>query len=58
MEEQKKNINKVISAFESRNLMLHDEIKANEEAIEKMKKELEELRIKEELDDCNVEAVA
>ena len=58
MEEQKKNIKKIISAFESRNIMLHDEIKANEEAIEKMKKELEELRIKEEYDECNVELIA
>ena len=58
MEEQKKNINKIISAYETRNIILHDEIKANEEAIEKMRKELEELRIKEELEDCNVESVA
>jgi hypothetical protein len=58
MEEQKKNIKKLISAFESRNILLHDEIKANEEAIEQMRKELEELRINEELKECNVDGVA
>lgn len=34
------SINALLSAFESRNEQLHDEIKKNEEAIEEMKAEL------------------
>ena len=34
------SINALLSAFESRNEQLHDEIKKNEEAIEEMKEEL------------------
>jgi len=40
MEEKTKNINSMISAFETRNELLHEEIKRNEEAIKKMEKEL------------------
>lgn len=35
-----KNINALLTAFESRNELLNEEIKQNEEAIKEMKKEL------------------
>lgn len=37
------SINALLSAFESRNEQLHDEIKKNEEAIDEMKAELQTL---------------
>ncbi len=37
------NINALVSAFESRNEQLHEEIKKNEEAIQNMQEELREL---------------
>lgn len=37
------SINALLSAFESRNEQLHEEIKKNEEAINEMKEELREL---------------
>lgn len=37
------SINALLSAFESRNEQLHEEIKKNEEAINEMKEELQEL---------------
>ena len=40
MENTTKSINSLISAFETRNELLHEEIKRNEEAIKKMEKEL------------------
>lgn len=40
MEEQVKSISSMIAAFETRNELLHEEIKRNEEAIKKMEKEL------------------
>ena len=40
MEEQVKSISSLIAAFETRNELLHEEIKRNEEAIKKMEKEL------------------
>ena len=41
MEDEKvKDINALLSAFESRNEILKEEIKQNEEAIKKMQKEL------------------
>ena len=40
MEKDIKSINSLITAFETRNELLHEEIKRNEEAIQKMEKEL------------------
>lgn len=40
MEDKIKSINSLIKAFETRNEILHEEIKKNEEAIKKMKNEL------------------
>lgn len=40
MEEQVKSLSSLITAFETRNELLHEEIKRNEEAIKKMEKEL------------------
>lgn len=44
------SINALLSAFESRNEQLHDEIKKNEEAIEEMKAELAGLLESESID--------
>ena len=40
MEEKTKSISSLITAFETRNELLHEEIKRNEEAIKNMEKEL------------------
>ena len=40
MDQKIKSISSLITAFETRNELLHEEIKRNEEAIEKMEKEL------------------
>jgi len=40
MDKNTKSISSLISAFETRNEILHEEIKRNEEAIKKMEKEL------------------
>lgn len=40
MDKNIKSISSLISAFETRNELLHEEIKRNEEAIKKMEKEL------------------
>ena len=40
MEEQVKSISSLIAAFETRNELLHEEIKRNEEAIQEMEKKL------------------
>lgn len=48
MEEQVKSISSLIAAFESRNELLHEEIKRNEEAIKKMEKELLLMEIDEQ----------
>ena len=44
MENKIKSIRALLSAFESRNEILHEEIKKNEEAIEEMKAEIQELQ--------------
>ena len=49
------SINALLSAFESRNEQLHDEIKKNEEAIEEMKEELRVL-MEDEVDPNLVES--
>lgn len=43
MENKINSINALLSAFESRNEQLHEEIKKNEKAINEMKAELAEL---------------
>lgn len=43
MENKINSINALLSAFESRNEQLHEEIAKNEEAINEMKEELREL---------------
>ena len=48
MEKDIKSINSLITAFETRNELLHEEIKRNEEAIQKMEKELIIIKDKEE----------
>ena len=40
MEKDIKSINSLITAFETRNELLHEEIKRNEEAIQEMEKKL------------------
>jgi hypothetical protein len=40
MEEQVKSISSLIAAFETRNELLHEEIKMNEQAIKDMEKQL------------------
>jgi hypothetical protein len=40
MDKNVKSISSLISAFETRNEILHEEIKRNEEAIKKMEQEL------------------
>ena len=40
MKDKSKSINSLITAFETRNELLHEEIKRNEEAIKKMEEEL------------------
>ena len=62
MEKTTKSISSLITALETRNELLHEEIKRNEEAIKKMEQELllieedntEELKV----NDKNVEVVA
>ena len=49
------SINALLSAFESRNEQLHDEIKKNEEAIEEMKEELRVL-MEDEVDQNLIES--
>ena len=48
MDKDIKSINSLITAFETRNELLHEEIKRNEEAIQKMEKELIIIKDKEE----------
>lgn len=49
------SINALLSAFESRNEQLHEEIKKNEEAIEEMKQELRVL-MEDEVDQNLIES--
>ena len=49
MDKNIKSISSLISAFETRNELLHEEIKRNEEAIKKMENEL--LIMEDENDD-------
>ena len=49
------SINALLSAFESRNEQLHEEIKKNEEAIEEMKAELRVL-MEDEIDQNLIDA--
>lgn len=49
------SINALLSAFESRNEQLHEEIKKNEEAIEEMKEELAVL-MEDEVDQNLIES--
>ena len=49
MDKNIKSISSIISAFETRNELLHEEIKRNEEAIKKMENEL--LIMEDENDD-------
>lgn len=62
MEEQVKSLSSLITAFETRNELLHEEIKRNEEAIKKMEKELiimdDEKSKKTSNSDTKVEMVA
>lgn len=44
MENKIKSIRALLAAFESRNEILHEEIKKNEEAMEEMKAEIQELQ--------------
>lgn len=48
MEEKIKSIKALVTAFESRNEQLHEEIKKNEEAIDEMKAELSDLEQQEQ----------
>ena len=55
------SISALLTAFESRNEQLHDEIKKNEEAIEEMKAELDgllESETEQNLIDSKIEMVA
>ena len=61
MEEQVKSISSLIAAFETRNELLHEEIKRNEEQLLKLKKEFilqEDKTIELSKKDNNVEMVA
>ena len=61
MENTTKSINSLISAFETRNELLHEEIKRNEEQLLKLKKEFilqEDKTIELSKKDNNVEMVA
>ena len=61
MEEKSKSISSLITAFETRNELLHEEIKRNEEAIKKMEEELiiiEDKNIELSKKDNEVEMVA
>lgn len=53
MENKINSINALLSAFESRNEQLHEEIKKNEEAIDEMKAELQTLLEDEALNSIN-----
>lgn len=53
MENKINSINALLSAFESRNEQLHEEIKKNEEAIDEMKAELQTLLEDEALNNFN-----
>lgn len=50
MKEQISNIKSLLSAFETRNELLHEEIKRNEKAMTEMQEELSTLLAKEEYD--------
>ena len=61
MEEQVKSISSLIAALETRNELLHEEIKRNEEAIKKMEYErllIEDVKVEDKQKDSNVEMVA
>ena len=61
MEEQVKSISSLIAALETRNELLHEEIKRNEEAIKKMEYErllIEDVKVEDKEKDSNVEMVA
>ena len=61
MEEQVKSISSLIAALESRNELLHEEIKRNEEAIKKMEYErllIEDVKVEDKQKDSKVEMVA
>lgn len=50
MENKIKSIRTLLAAFESRNEILHEEIKKNEEAMAEMKAELSDIIEKRDLD--------
>ncbi|MCR5224324.1 MAG: hypothetical protein K6C11_04175 [Bacilli bacterium] len=61
MEEQVKSISSLIAALETRNELLHEEIKRNEEAIKKMEYErllIEDVKVEDKQKDSKVEMVA
>jgi hypothetical protein len=61
MEEQVKSISSLIAALETRNELLHEEIKRNEEAIKKMEYErllIEDVKVEDKQNDTKVEMVA
>ncbi len=51
------SLNALLTAFESRNEQLHDEIKKNEEAIEEMKAELAGLLESSEAEQTNASKI-
>ena len=58
MEEQVKSISSLIAALETRNELLHEEIKRNEEAIKKMEYErllIEDVKVEDKQKDCYVD---
>ena len=58
MENKIKSIRALLAAFESRNEILHEEIKKNEEAMEEMKAELTILQETDTLEDTKIKMVA
>ena len=53
MDKQIDNINALVTAFESRNEQLHEEIKKNEQLIEEMKTELVSIQESTIPDECD-----
>lgn len=52
MENKINSINALLTAFESRNEQLHEEIKKNEEAIAEMKEELSQILERSEFEEA------
>jgi len=55
MENKIKSIRALLAAFESRNEILHEEIKKNEEAMEEMKAELSDIIESKEFENSSEE---